>query len=110
MPLHFAAARSTSRSPIARALAKRPCPPAANDNGDAPPAVNGLDPTMRAALTHFATHGLGAAKEAGRLAEQAHRAGDTEAYEWWLAICRALDRRLAEKLGRDMGSDAALIY
>ena len=32
-------------------------------------------------------------------ARAAARAGDRRGYEWWLEICRALDRRMASELG-----------
>ncbi|WP_234002307.1 hypothetical protein [Erythrobacter sp. AP23] len=101
MPLHFAAARSTAHSPIARALARKAHARAANDNGDAvqmQAAASSFDNTMRAALRHFAEHGLGAARAARQQAEQAHFTGDREGYRWWLGVCRTLDRRLAGQL------------
>lgn len=101
MTLHFAAARLATRSPIARALARRAPDRAANDNGTA--GAEGLsagDAELHAALRHFAAHGLGAAHAAKLAAEQAHARGDREAYERWLGICRALDRRLAGQLAR----------
>ena len=102
MPLHFAAARSAAHSPIARA---------ANDNGDAAhmqAEASSFDHMMRAALRHFAEHGMGAAEAARQQAEQAHFTGDTEAYEWWLGVCRTLDRRLAESLQGSIAIDALL--
>ena len=110
MPVHFAAARCTSHSPIARALAKKALRRAANDNGDAAPVDSSFDTMMRAALRHFAEHGLGAAQAARKQAEQAHFAGDKASYEWWLGVCRALDRRLAERLDRTVGLPSALIH
>ena len=99
MTLHFAAARSSVRSPVARALARRSISRAANDNGD--PAENGgNDQMLHAALRHFAEHGLGAALEARKQAEKAFFAGDRATYNWWIGICRTLDRRLAEELER----------
>ena len=57
MPVYFAAARSVAASPVARVLAKRAVPQAANDEtGDA-----GTDATLRVALLHFAKHGLASA-------------------------------------------------
>lgn len=97
MPLHFAAARRSDRSPVARALAYRGCREPANDNG-CPSRSDDL--MLHAALRHFAEHGLSAAREARRQAEQAFFAGDRASYDWWLAICRALDRRLAAGLVR----------
>ncbi len=101
MPLHFAAARSTAHSPIARALARKALSRAANDNGDAAQAEarsSSFDHMMRAALKHFAEHGMFAAEAARRQAEQAHFTGDREACAWWLGVCRTLDRRMADRL------------
>ena len=97
MPLRFAAARSPACSPIARALARRALGRAANDNGT-PESADDL--MLHAALRHFAEHGLGAARAARRQAEQAFFAGDRQGYQWWLGICRTLDRRLAAQLVR----------
>lgn len=96
MPVRFAAARHTTRSPIARALARKAVERAANDNRD------GMtdDRLLHAALRHFARHGLGAAREAQAQAQKAFFAGDRQSYDWWLAICRTLDRRLADELAR----------
>lgn len=99
MSLHFAAARSVTRSPLARAFARRTIARAANDNGD-PVANERNEQLLHAALRHFATHGLGAAREARNQAEQAFFAGDRQSYDWWLGICRTLDRRMAEELAR----------
>lgn len=104
MTVHFAAARSTARSPIARALARRACGRAANDNGDADGAE---DLMLHAALRHFAAHGLGAARAARAQAETAFFAGDRQAYDWWLGICRTLDRRLAAQPIVKSANDAA---
>lgn len=103
MPVHFAAARSTAHSPIARALAQKACSRAANDNGGAgalTSEASSFDHMMRAALQHFAEHGLRAAEAAQRQAEQAHFTGDADGYAWWLGICRTLDRRLADGLAQ----------
>ena len=105
MPIHFAAARNPSNaracSPIARALVARAVERVANDNGpgDHSKALSN-DRMLRAALRHFAEHGLGAAREARAFAEEAFYAGDTQAYEWWLGITRTLDRRLAMEAER----------
>jgi hypothetical protein len=73
-----------------RAYVRRP----ANDDNEA-----GADDAMlRAALRHFADHGLAAASHARRRAECAFFAGDRDAYRWWLGICRTLDRRMAREL------------
>ncbi|MEJ5978335.1 hypothetical protein WG901_16905 [Novosphingobium sp. PS1R-30] len=66
--------------------------PAANDNVRTP----NDDRMLRAALHHFAAHGLGAAEAARENAETAFFAGDREQYRWWLGICRMLDRRMAD--------------
>jgi hypothetical protein len=65
-------------------------------NDDLPAAPD--DAMLRAALRHFADHGLAAAGHARRRAETAFFAGDRNAYRWWLGICRALDRRMAREL------------
>lgn len=95
MTIHFAAASSPFRSPVARTLSPAGIPGAANDNGDTIAANAPSDRMLRAALRHFAEHGLGAAREARSKAEQAFFAGDRQAYDWWLGITRTLDRRLA---------------
>ncbi len=115
MPVHFAAARSTAHSPIARALAKKALTRAANDNGPlggplGSSSASSFDTMMRDALRHFAEHGMGAAEEARRQAEQAHFTGDEQGYRYWLGLCRALDSRLAAKVERKLAGDAALIY
>ena len=96
MSVRFSAARCTARSPIARALARKAVAQAANDNGDAEGGAATFDTTIRAALLHFADHGMGAAKEARELALRAHSVGDAESCDWWLGICRALDRKAAD--------------
>jgi hypothetical protein len=79
------------------------CPPPANDNRS-PFAPDDLP---RAALLHFAEHGLGAALEARRLAEEAFFAGDRASYHHWLGICRTFDRRLARALNDTVGGQSA---
>lgn len=91
MTIHFAAARNPARSPLARAFSRRAPGNPANDNGG-----TGLDDKLlHAALRHFAQHGIGAARAAHAEAEKAFFAGDRKSYDWWLGICRTLDRRLA---------------
>ncbi|MEO1729981.1 MAG: hypothetical protein AAFR64_04515 [Pseudomonadota bacterium] len=108
MTIHFAAAKTGSHAagrapacqPIARALACRAMERVANDDGP-PRESRGLhDEVLRAALRHFAQHGLGAARAARAQAEAAFFAGDRQAYEWWLGITRTLDRRLAQEASR----------
>ena len=96
MTIHFAAARTPSRSPLARAFARRTIARAANDNGNEA-LLKRNDEVLQAALRHFAKHGLAAAKEARQNAEQAFFDGDSEGYKWWLEICKMLDRRLADE-------------
>lgn len=110
MPVHFAAARSTAHSPIARALAKKALARAANDNGDESGfSLASFDSTMRAALRHFAEHGMGAAEAARQQAEQAFLNGDRQSGAWWLEVCRTLDRRLAERFEQSLKPAVALI-
>lgn len=95
MSIPFAATNAFGRfpmqPPISRSLVRRAKKTVANDNDD-----NALsDHMLRAALRHFAEHGLGAARAARAQAEQAFFAGDRQSYEWWLGITRTLDRRLA---------------
>lgn len=99
MTLRFAAARTTSASPLARVFARRAPAAAANDNGS---ETN--DHLLHAALRHFAQHGMSAARDAHQRAEQAFFAGDRESYQWWLGVCRTLDKRLAARLERKTDS------
>ncbi len=86
----------------ARAMAVRAMRRAANDNGgnEGMLGLTSQDPMLRAALRHFADHGLGAAREARSRAEYAFFEGDRAAYDWWLGITRTLDRRLANEASR----------
>ncbi|MBA4164172.1 MAG: hypothetical protein C0510_06015 [Erythrobacter sp.] len=61
------------------------------------------DLLLDAALRHFARHGIGAARAARAQAETAFFAGDRAGYDWWLAICRTLDRRLAARIDDELG-------
>ena len=56
------------------------------------------DPVVIEALRHFARHGLCAAQRARDNAVAAHRSGDLAGYDWWLCVCRTLDRRMADAL------------
>lgn len=97
MSVHFAAARCVTRSPLARALSKRPTGPVANDNGDglSNPVI---DQALRDALLHFAEHGLDAANDATRKASDAAKTGSPDEYRHWLGICGTLDGKLACKV------------
>lgn len=103
MTIRFAAAHSGESTVIARALTvtAHPAALAANDNAPDFPR----DIVLRAALKHFAEYGLGAAQQAHCNAEAAFFAGQREEYRHWLAICRALDRRMADAV--DFRRDAA---
>ena len=98
---------SHSASPvIARILAWAPPPVPANDVGpdrggpDRGGAGDGRDELLRIALRHFAEHGLAAAARARDQARIAHALGRHEDYLHWLAICRTLDRRMADAAQR----------
>ncbi|WP_298467300.1 hypothetical protein [uncultured Erythrobacter sp.] len=95
MTIHFAAEPCMIGTPVSRALSALRIPEPANDNGDAHSVMLPDDQMLRAALRHFAEHGLGAARAARGRAEAAFFAGDRQTYEWWLGITRTLDRRLA---------------
>lgn len=103
-------------SPIAKAMIARAVEKVANDNGDG--SLMGRhapanDQMLRAALRHFAEHGLGAARAARAQAEQAFFEGDRQAYQWWLGITRTLDRRLAreaERTGPGFGPRPAPVF
>lgn len=107
MPHPFAAGRLRRLRELASAVSEA-CPPlAANDNlpepEEASVAANaGPDPIFAASLRWFAEHGLGAAREASLEAERAALAREWARYEWWLGICRTLDRRMAASLERLM--------
>jgi hypothetical protein len=107
MSIRFAPSASHGRfpacAPIVRALVSRAVDRAANDN-----RVNDEgDHMLRAALRHFAQHGLGAARAARVQAEKAFFAGDRQTYDWWIAITRTLDRRIALEAERTLGAATA---
>ena len=99
MSIRFAAAGSGECAVVARMLRAGPTAPAANDC-DAP---LGREQLLRAALIHFAEHGLAAAARAHDKATAAFFADDRLEYHHWMAICRTLDRRKASE-----GPDRAL--
>lgn len=112
MSFHFAAARTPVHSPIARALARKAVARAANDNGESAgsrASGSNIDHRMRAALGHFATHGMKAAEVAQQQAEEAHAAGESDACRWWLEICRTLDRGLAARLEGRLSETRTLV-
>ncbi len=103
IPDHSAAAvsrrgfvgRARARAMVACAMAG-----VANDNAVAKAGGVTEEQMLRAALRHFATDGLGAARSARINAETAFFAGDRAAYDWWHTITRTLDRRLAAESER----------
>lgn len=96
MPIRFAAARTALHLSLAPRLRARLIRRAANDNRRDLSGAH--DPLLRDALKHFAAHGLGAADTARQAAERAFFAGDRQGYDYWLGICRTLDRRMAGAL------------
>lgn len=99
MSIRFAASPGALSSCLPPAAARRALRQPANDNAAEP-----QDLLLRAALRHFADHGLAAAQRARKQAEEAFFNGDREAYRWWLGICRTLDRRLALDLEQGAGA------
>jgi hypothetical protein len=100
MSIRFAAPPKSFSVRIAPARVREALARPDNDN-EPPLSDNAL---LRAALRHFAEHGLAAAGHARRRAEAAYFAGDRDAYRWWLGICRTLDRRLARQLGSELAA------
>jgi hypothetical protein len=73
----------------------------ANDTGRAANDSHSIaDPVLRDALIHFARHGLNAPEQARREAMAAIAQGNELHFHHWLAICRKLDRRLANRLAK----------
>jgi len=120
MAIRFSAARKRSCPVIVRAL----CPSvplcAANDNTAArlrshrrqaireaasdTVADTANERIFAEALRHFSRHGLSAAAHARANAAAARLAGDDAACTWWIAICRQLDRRMADAFARRIGN------
>jgi len=95
MTIRFAAPPRTGSPRLDPRDIGKACGLPANDNGGS----RASDAMLHAALRHFAEHGLAAAHRARKQAEAAFFAGDRQGYDWWLEICRALDRRMASELG-----------
>ena len=95
MSIHFAAAESLLRPRLSPTQARAALVRPANDNGGDAEASQAM---LHAALRQFAQHGIGAAAHARNQAENAFFAGDRETYQWWLGVCRTLDRRMAAGL------------
>lgn len=96
MTIHFAAAKGHLRPQLSRMEVRAALCPAANDNH----AADESQDILHAALRQFAQHGIGAASHVRSQAEQAFFAGDRATYQWWLGICRTLDRRMATNLAK----------
>ncbi len=94
MAIRFAPARKTACHTVARVLSM---PSLGHPANDISPTL-GRDRLLRKALWHFAEHGLAAAAQARTNATRALAHGDREEYHNWLAICRLLDRRMAEAI------------
>lgn len=94
MTIRFAGPAPACPPPLTSLQARGAIAMPANDNRGGQPT----DAMLHAALRHFAEHGLAAAQRARRQAEAAFFAGDREGYQWWLEICRALDRAMAREL------------
>lgn len=102
MTIRFAAPPHAIAPRLNRREIGEACGLPANDNGGHRPS----DSMLHAALRHFAEHGLAAAHRARKQAEAAFFAGDRQGYQWWLEICRALDRRMANELAAGTGVSA----
>lgn len=114
MTIRFSAARSGMTPVIMHALCAWTPLDAANDNGPKPRTTSGLGPVLPSAanqnghdarmlaeaLRHFAVYGLSAARHARANAEAARLGGDEDACQWWIAVCRQLDRRMADAFAR----------
>jgi hypothetical protein len=98
MPIRFAAARPATVARFARRPRRVGAFRAANDNaeGIANPEL------LRAALLHFARHGLAAAATARDQAAAALARNDAQSVDHWLEICRTFDRRMAGKFAREL--------
>lgn len=112
MTIHFAAAEGNLRARLTPAQARAAVNRAANDNmrdfaAGLPLAGDETQAILHAALRQFAAHGIGAAAHARQQAEQAFFAGDRQTYQWWLGICRTLDRRMASALANKAGAGEA---
>lgn len=98
MSIRFAAPSHAIRNRMEQAEVQAARRLPANDNT----ARHASKAALRAALRHFATHGLAAAQHARQQAETARQKGDEQTYIWWLEICHALDRRMANELSRQV--------
>ena len=97
-------ARTAGRHAAGRGLVTRVKVMAANDNDDAASGepAGGFDPTLVAALRHFARHGLDSARVAHAEAARAGREGNAPVAAEWIAITGMFDRRLAATARREL--------
>ena len=109
MSVRFAPARTAARSPIAKILTRGEIGPVANDH-DGPEGTGLMSDTTKAALRHFAEHGLRAVPVALHNALIAATASHDDDYRYWVGICRELDANAATRFeaGR-RASDSYLI-
>ena len=99
MPKSVAVPRRVTQSALVAMCLKGARRRASNDNGAAVPEPDARsDMLLAAALRCLSEHGLRAAKQAHDLAEHAFIAGDRASFDWWLGVCRMLDRRMARGL------------
>jgi hypothetical protein len=99
MSIRFAAARPATVAHFATRPRRIGAFRAANDN-----AAEIANPELlRAALMHFASHGLGAAQAARDEAGAALARQDAPAARHWIEICRTFDRRMATGLLNEPG-------
>jgi hypothetical protein len=119
MTIRFAAAWGGATPVIVKALCPSAPLSAANDNGGGKrlslgrcrrgfPSGYPVDQELLAeTLRHFARHGLAAAAQARTHAEACAAAGDGAGRDRWIAICRQLDRRMAEACSRGLAARAS---
>lgn len=100
MSIRFAPASRGATTPLARTLKTRRGLVPANDNA----GTFGGEKLLGEALRHFARYGLSAAETARSNAENAFFAGDRDRYQYWLDICRLLDRRMAAAVAFRQGA------
>jgi hypothetical protein len=98
MSLRFAASRQGNDAILARALTCVLPDSVANDNGRPLGDIMGNPQMLRATLLHFARHGLSAADQARIEAERARLEEREDDFRHWIAVCRQLDRRMANRI------------
>ena len=90
MAIRFSAAvHAVTYSPH-RTIARVVYHPACNDNDSA----SNSDIILQAALRLFSEQGISAASHARHKLEDAFFSGDQEAFRWWSAVSRTLDRQI----------------